>query len=535
MRARGLSSYEEYVRLLDTSPGEYSALTSALQATLRRGAWRGLAHVSRSRQLRRWVESLPVPALIAEGIPATHRLRLLACNRPACELLGQAEAALRATSSHLQWLHHDLTPCQDEDMPIYQAIWQGSATHGKGLLIRDTSGRLRALIVDAQRLRGGRPLAIEILHVARPGDGGPAPEAPLASLREARVLFGRYERLFEEAAVALIVTNATATVVEANGRAFRLLGAGEAQVVGQPLASYLTDSTLRPFHEALLSLAHSGQARAQLSLQNQPGIVFETEARQTRSGESSFVQWALHDVTAHVTTDRLRRDLVDLVLHDLRSPLATSILGVDTAERSLERDDTSRAQRSLPMVSAALRRLGRLVDSLLDVSRLEAGQPLLRPGEVEPGQLLTAAAAEVRPALEPRGLHLELEVAPDLPRMAADGDMLFRAVINLLDNAIKFSPPNGQVRLKATAQDYGLLICVSDQGPGVPLALQPRIFDKFVGLHLPQAPRGYGLGLAFCKLAAEAHGGWIAVDSTPGQGSTFALWLPARPEFPEVI
>ncbi len=233
--------------------------------------------------------------------------------------------------------------------------------------------------------------------------------------------------------------------------------------------------------------------------------------------------------TATREQERLCCDLVDLLLHDLRSPLATALLGVEAIERALEREDPDRAQRSLEMLAATLRRLSRLVDSLLDISRLEAGQPFVRPSTVDLGELLLQVVHEVSLAVATHGLHLELEVPSGLPTIVADRDMVFRAVINLLDNAIKFSPAGSQVCLRVTPQDQGLTIAVTDQGPGIPRELQARIFDKFVGSHLPQAPRGYGLGLSFCKLAVEAHDGQVSVDSEPGRGSTFSLWFPVTP------
>jgi PAS domain S-box-containing protein len=428
--------------------------------------------------------------------------------------------ALRAASDHHCWLLPDGTPCRDGELPLHRAIWRGAATRGERLLLRDASGRERSLVLDAAPLPSRRSRAILTLRAAEPWEA--------ASTAGGRGAPGQHERLFEEGAVPMILTSQSGTILEVNARAREVLRAHEKEIVGAPLGGLLADEALPAYHEAVASLANSGKARAQLTLLAQPDLALEAHAREIR-GERPFVQWVLHDVTPHVATERLRRDLVDLLLHDLRSPLATSTLGVETAERSLERDDPGRARRSLAMVTLALRRLARLVDSLLDLSRLEAGHPIVRPAEVQPAELLLAAAAEMEPMLAAQQVHLELDIAADLPAIVADGDMLYRAALNLLDNAVKFSPHEGAVQLRATAQDRGLLLCVTDEGPGVPRELQPRIFDKFIGQYLPNAPRGYGLGLSFCKLAAEAHGGWLAVDSTLGQGSTFALWVPVDP------
>lgn len=515
MRLRGLSSGEEYVRLLEGNASEFGALVGALRTTRRRSPppeWRGRVVGS---QLRRWVESLPVPALAAEALPGNGRLRLLASNAPARELLGRPANALRAASEEHRWLLPDGTPCRDEDLPLHRAARQGLASRGERLLLHDDAGGDRLLVLDGVPMPPRR--ATLTLRLAESWEVPPAEGRPRMP--------GYYERVFEEGTAPMVLTSQSGLIVEANARARQVLRAHERELVGAPLGGLLADEALPAYHEAVASLAHVGRACARLTLLAQPDLDLEAQAREIR-GETPLVEWVLHDVTHHAATERQRRDLTDLLLHDLRGPLATSTLGVEAAERGLEREDLSRAQRSLALTSMALRRLCRLVDSLLDLSRLEAGQPLVRTAELQPTEILLAAAAELEPALTSKQVSLDLDVPPNLPAIVADGDMLYRAVLNLLDNAVKFSPREGRVSLRATAQDRGVLICVADQGPGIPRELQSRIFDKFIGQYLPNAPRGYGLGLSLCRLAAEAHGGWLAVDSTPGQGSTFALWLP---------
>ncbi|MDI7277674.1 MAG: ATP-binding protein [Anaerolineae bacterium] len=519
MESRRVGSFREYVRLLQTSPGEYVALTGALKRAVRRTARASTVASLRSHaELRRWVSGLPIGALAAEALPGGRRPRVLACNQAARELLGSPQGALQATAPGCHWLKPDATPCQDDDLPLHQALKQ-QALAGRGtFLLRDASERLRPIVVDVFRLPGRRPVALVTLQTA----GGEAP-GPLPA--------GRYLRLFEESPSALLLTAADGTIIDANARARLLFQADGTPLTGSSLSEHVTPGSLPALRCALDALA-SGEAEARLNVRAHPELTFEARVRPIWEGEQALAQWALHDVTFHVATEQLRGDLLDLVLHDLRSPLATSILGVEAAERNLQREEPAKALRSLDMAGAALHRLGRLVDSLLDVSRLEAGQPIIRLHQVNVEELFQELRREVQLALAAHKLELELELAPGLPTIVADGDMLFRAVMGLLDNAIKFSPGESRIWVRVTAQDYGLLITVTDQGPGIPRELQPRIFDKFVGLHLPQGPRSYGLGLAFCKLAVEAHHGWVAVDSTPGQGSTFALWVPANPELP---
>ncbi|MCL6430707.1 MAG: PAS domain-containing sensor histidine kinase [Anaerolineae bacterium] len=517
MELRRVQSLREYVHLLQATPGEYAALATSLRRTIRRPR-RGLASAARAVRatLQHWVETLPLATLVGESLPTGRGMRVLNSNAAARELLQSPCTAVRSAGERSPWLNPDGTPCCEEELPLQRAIRQPTRWLSARFLLRDAADRLRPVVVETLRLPGRRPLALAAIRADAPG---PSPG-------------GRYQRLFEECPSPLILTTTDGRIIDVNARGRLLLQRSGAPLAGSSLSEHVTAESAPAVQQALDALA-LGEAEARLTMRAQPELTFEARVRALQEGEQTLVQWALHDVSFHLHTEQLRRDLVDLVLHDLRSPLATTLLGVEAAERNLQREDADRALRSLGTAGAALRRLTRLIDSLLDVSHLEAGQPIVRLQRVNPEELFQQIREEVQLALVAHRLQMEVELAPGLPTIVADGDMLYRAVLSLLDNAIKFSPAGSQIWVRVGAQDYGLLITVTDQGPGIPRELQPRIFDKFIGLQLPHGPRSYGLGLAFCKLAVEAHRGWVAVDSTPGEGSTFVLWIPANPELPE--
>lgn len=121
-----------------------------------------------------------------------------------------------------------------------------------------------------------------------------------------------------------------------------------------------------------------------------------------------------------------------------------------------------------------------------------------------------------------------MQLSPDLPQVWVDAEMIKRVLINLLENAVKYSPSESQIILGSQVNDEHVLIWVQDNGSGIPEADQNRIFDKFTRLHSQNGPRGFGLGLAYCRLAVEANGGRIWVENNPGGGSCFKFTMPVE-------
>jgi signal transduction histidine kinase len=226
----------------------------------------------------------------------------------------------------------------------------------------------------------------------------------------------------------------------------------------------------------------------------------------------------------------LRDDLAHMLVHDLKSPLTSAGMALNLLARlaATEPRDPGKEQRMLSMARDDCRRMEHLVQDILDVARTEAGQfPLdLAPADViEP---VRQAVYEVGPLLHERSLCVAERYAPGPVLATVDSDKLHRVVSNLLDNAIKFSPEGGEIEVEITDTATEVRIAVRDNGEGIPPELRERIFDKFrQGAGAERvARRSVGLGLTFCKLAVEAHGGRIWVDSAPGGGSLFVFTLP---------
>jgi signal transduction histidine kinase len=225
--------------------------------------------------------------------------------------------------------------------------------------------------------------------------------------------------------------------------------------------------------------------------------------------------------------DKVRSAVLSNVSHELRTPL-TGILGSAQNLRDGIAGGLSSVQREyVQMIENDSGRLIRVVNELLDWGRSQAGRIELQRAPVAMRPLLDEVFMLVAAAARGKDVRLELaDCAPAL-QAQADGDKLKQILINLVDNAVKFSPSGTRVRVSAEAGSAGLAVRVEDQGPGVSADELPHVFERFYRGRAAAAAPGSGLGLAIAKNLARLHGGDIAVQSSPGQGSTFTLRLPA--------
>jgi two-component system sensor histidine kinase/response regulator len=219
----------------------------------------------------------------------------------------------------------------------------------------------------------------------------------------------------------------------------------------------------------------------------------------------------------------LRDNLTHMIVHDLRSPLSAIIANLDLVARR-EKSLSPVGAESLADARASSQTLVRMVSSMLDVSRMEAGQLELVRADCDLGALCHEAVRSVRVP----GSDVECVVdAPEKIVVSADKELLVRVLENLLGNAFKFAPAGSMVHVAVARLDASVRVTVVDGGPGIAPELHARIFEKFGQAQPGGARSGSGLGLTFCKLAVEAHGGRIGVESQPGQGATFWFELPA--------
>jgi PAS domain S-box-containing protein len=336
----------------------------------------------------------------------------------------------------------------------------------------------------------------------------------------------RYRELFEDSIDPILITDWGGHILEANRQAELKIGAKSEQ--------------LRPFTiEKLHSINHDVVSVDYSSLTPGRTISYESELN-TMTGEhlpievyvravynegNSYLQWILRDISERKNMEKMREDLVTMAYHDIRSPLANIVSSLGVIETMIAEDDPD-AESLISIAMRATERIQRLTDSLLDINQLEAGQPVGNRQLVSPVELVAEALDAVLSMAQGKEIEIETILSEDISDVNVDADMIRRVIINLLENAIKFTPAKGKIWIGAKNEANFVRFWVEDTGPGIPAQERERIFDKFTRLHTQSGRRGFGLGLAYCRLAVIGHGGRIWVESETGSGANFQFALP---------
>jgi len=234
----------------------------------------------------------------------------------------------------------------------------------------------------------------------------------------------------------------------------------------------------------------------------------------------------IQDLTRIRRLETVRRDFISNVSHELRTPLASLKALTETLQEGALEDPPA-AHRFLGRIQTEVEALTQMAAELLELSRIESGQVPLELKPIPPLNLLNSAAERMRTQVERAGLTLECDCPPDLPEILADLPRLQQVLVNLIHNALKFTPPGGEIRLQATRDGRSVLFCVRDTGCGIPSDDLPRIFERFYRVDRSRSGGGTGLGLSIARHLVEAHGGRIWAESREGAGSSFYFIIPA--------
>jgi PAS domain S-box-containing protein len=257
------------------------------------------------------------------------------------------------------------------------------------------------------------------------------------------------------------------------------------------------------------------------------------------SGE--LVGWLMifRDVTEEVEVAEMRSDLTRMIVHDLRNPIATLSSAIELAQSRIAGSPPDREEASVQLSNASrvCSDMLDMVDSMMDLSRMEAGQDIVQAEAMHMPPLVEQTVNRLAPLADAKEIDINLDFPEDLPAVWADQELMRRVFINLLDNSLKFTPVGGKIEislrvepLEILEREPGLCCTIDDSGPGVPVHFRQQVFDRFTrtnpdGIQV----KGAGLGLAFCRLVVEAHGGRIWIEDRATGGSHFIFVLPGVP------
>ena len=283
-------------------------------------------------------------------------------------------------------------------------------------------------------------------------------------------------------------------------------------------------------------LLQGARAVGMLSLVRKEPDAFRTEEIELAGLLGRLVASAVQNIRAYEaerkTVEELRRlsalraDFVSLVSHELRTPMAAVIGSAQTLQQRWRELSPEQRESFLELIAGETGRLATLISDVLDTSRIEAGTFSFRFSDVDVGRLVRDSVATAQVGQDE--VRLRAEVREPLPPVRGDSERLRQVLMNLLDNAIKYSPAEGEVEVRAYAEDGRVRVDVCDAGPGIAKEDQRLIFEKFGRVTGPGARPGTGLGLFIARSIAEAHGGSLDVSSAPEQGATFTLELPLQ-------
>ncbi|HZP40309.1 MAG TPA: ATP-binding protein [Candidatus Binatia bacterium] len=406
------------------------------------------------------------------------------------------------------------------------------------VLSRRMLRRIQRLVAFARRVAAGEPPPY--LGPERADDLGVLEEqlGEMATritrtIGSLRVEQERLEAILRGMVEGVLVTDLVGAVVLVNARARELLDVpADVDAGGRPLIELVRDP-------ALAELAHevrTGAAIVSRDVVLGGGRTIQVNAAPLRDPDGAVFGFVLvlHDVTELRRLEVVRRDFVANVSHELRTPL-TAIKGYAETLLGPAGDDRETARRFLEVIDRHSERLGRLIDDLLALSDLELGLTEIAHVPVAVGPTIDDVVDILRDRAARARVAVAVAVEPGTPPALGDGDRLRQVLINLVDNAIKYTPEHGRVVVRAApAADGMVAIAVEDTGIGIPARDLPRLTERFfrVDKARSRALGGTGLGLAIVKHLVHAHGGSLAIASTLGAGTTVTVQLPAAERGP---
>ncbi|MEJ7901104.1 MAG: ATP-binding protein [Thermomicrobiales bacterium] len=334
----------------------------------------------------------------------------------------------------------------------------------------------------------------------------------------------RLEAVLAELADGVVITDDEGLVLRMNTAAETLLAAQEANAIGKPFVQVARDHELNQLLRSVLDGQEHSEAAIEHGLNRRTLL---TTAQVVEDQRERLGLVVLRDISELRRLETVRREFVANVSHELRTPLTSIRAMVETLEAGAI-DDEAITSDFLARIVGEVDRLNALVEDLLDLARLEAGRTTLTYTTVDPVELVQMGADRLRPQIDRAQLVMDVSSDGPLEPISVDRVRLEQVLINLVHNAIKFTPAGGAIHLQVRQGGENTTIEIQDTGVGIAPVEQIRLFERFYKSDKARRSEGTGLGLAIAKHIVQAHGGTIAVESVLGEGSTFRMVIPNR-------
>lgn len=317
-----------------------------------------------------------------------------------------------------------------------------------------------------------------------------------------------------------------------------LVNRGMTAILGERFKAVPGQTTLEAFRNAALQetldavRATARPLKQEIALDSEPPIILEASLSpmQTPPGGEQKIMMVFHDVTRLKNLERIREDFVANVTHEIKTPL-TAIAGFIETLLEGTLDDRATAVRFLKTVQENAHRLSRLVDDLMTISGIELGEMEICLEKIPVGDIMKDAIAIIEPKAGEKKIEIHSEFPDGMTPSRADRDKSLQIFLNVLDNAVKFTPEEGMVYITAssTEKEGFVVVKIADTGIGIPQNELPRLGERFYRIDKTRSRQmgGTGLGLSIVKHLMKAQGGWMEIYSTPGKGTTVCLYFPA--------
>ncbi|MEE8419029.1 MAG: ATP-binding protein [Dehalococcoidales bacterium] len=346
----------------------------------------------------------------------------------------------------------------------------------------------------------------------------------------------RYRDLYEEAPNAYFSVSIDGYIEQANHSATQLFGYSIEELIGRPIMDLYADSPdgkIKAEELARKFLEGEAVSGEELEINGPRGrnlwVSLSVRPIKNKEGQVVASRLIMVNITEHKKLDQLKDDFIGLVSHELRTPMTVITGAVNTALTEADRLSKEDARQLLMDAAAEADSLSHILTNLMELSRVQAKRLFLHVEPVSVAKVIQATIDEIKRFSVNH--KFVTDIPGNLPALHADGLRLERILYNLLENAVKYSPEGGEIRVLVRPEKEYMVIQVIDQGIGIALADRRRLFGAFQRLEevKQDGPGGVGLGLLVCRRLVEAHGGEIWVESEPGSGSTFFFTIPLTP------